>query len=310
VSDDPLSSYIPGFLVARRYSPASRRQRTTVVSRFCSFVGDPAPGDLTSLMCLEWWATVADRKPATATTYLRAVQQFLLHLREFEVLDHDPLKSIRPPKPKRLSPRVLTPDEVARVLAVCASPRDRCVASLMLGSGLRSVDVASLRIEDIDLEAGLMVVHGKGGHSDLAPMPAAVIEAVRGYLDVAPATEGPLIRPLHGASLGQRPDPSAPLAASTVEHRMLSLMLKAGVKRARGDGRGPHAMRRTFATTLLENGASVREVQMLLRHQSLSSTEHYLRRPEAAQMRSVIETGPLSQSTTKITDTIPGGNPS
>lgn len=279
------STYIEGFIAARRYAKTSATHRRSVCLRFCEFVGDPAPRDLTAPLCLDWWATLTNAKPATASAYLKSVRQMLRHLRDIDVMEHDPLKAIRPPKVPRTSPRVLSPADVQKVIHACETPRDRCMVALMLGCGLRSVDVARLEVEDIDLVEGMMIVHGKGGHRDIVPMPSAVVAAVVEYLSIRGTDDGPLI-------ISQRTGRA--LDSQTVQQRMNVVILpRAGVHRSARDGRGAHALRRTFASTLLDQGTSVRDVQILLRHQSLATTERYLRRPEAAQLRSAVETGPF-----------------
>ena len=79
------------------------------------------------------------------------------------------------------------------------------------------------------------------------------------------------------------------MTADTLSKLVIKLSKAAGVKRAPYDGRGAHSLRRTCATDLLESGASVVQVQQVLRHQNLATTQAYLRRSSAEELRGVLE---------------------
>lgn len=277
----PIREHVPLFIAARRYSVESRRHRSVVLNRFADLTGNPRPADLTVDRCLDWWANLGDLAPATLHAYFRVVRIFVRHLHTLGYLDDDPLAAIEPPTVPRVEPVVLTDAEVAAVTAACRTTEQWCVIGLMLGSGLRAVDVARLDVPDIDLAAGVMRVQRKGNTVDHAGMPAAVVDAVAAH--IRGRTEGPVV------PLGDRR--STPRRISDIANGRLRV---AGVKRCAFDGRSGHVLRRTCATTLLEGGATVVEVQAQLGHSSLSSTQRYLARPNAARLRAVVERGPLS----------------
>src|SRR5690606_8896868 len=96
-----------------------------------------------------------------------------------------------------------------------------------------------------------------------------------------PAPAGPLFR--------THTDPPRPMSAQLISDLLRDWLIEAGLKRHKHDGIGAHALRRTCATDLLESGASVRQVQAVMRHASLTSTERYLRRSNAEELRGILE---------------------
>lgn len=286
MGDRQLSDHIPAFLDARSYRPASIRQRRGLLSQFVARTGNPRARDLTVELVLGWWSSLATLRPASRKAHLGAARVFVRHLRAIGAVDGDPMLVIEAPTVPRPEPVTLTGAEIVRLLAGLPTARDRCMVGLMLGCALRGGEVASLNVEDVDLDARVLTVLGKGGQSRFVPMPTAAVECVTEWLVERPATSGPLVR---------RVDDEGRLSVHQMRQRVTRLLTEAGIKRAAWDGRSPHALRRTCASELLESGASVRDVQTVLGHRSLASTEHYLRRPDRARLQRVIESGPLRE---------------
>lgn len=99
--------------------------------------------------------------------------------------------------------------------------------------------------------------------------------------------------------LGQTFSPGAPIERlrklpPRLRNRLTRVLYNVGVKQAPHDGRSPHVLRRTCATTLLESGASIRDVQRILGHSSLATTERYLALPDTRRLLELIDSGPMS----------------
>jgi site-specific recombinase XerD len=276
-----MHEHLDGFLVARSYAATSTQQRRSILTTFIDRVGDdPTPANV-----LAWWASISHLAPASRRAHLSAVRQFVTHLRAIGVLDVDPTATIAPPRVTPGPPVTMTRDETQRLLASVDDPRDRVAVALMLGCGLRGGDVARLSTTDLDLEARILRVLGKGDKVRLVPLPHLVAEMLAGF--VAGLDDGPLIRTRSGERM----------SAQQLRARIRRALERAGVKRAPLDGRSSHVLRRTCATTLLEGGvATVADVQQVLGHASLSSTTRYLARPSAARLLGAIETGPLGDA--------------
>lgn len=274
-----MMRHVPGFISARAYSPDSARQRRSILRHFCEQVTDPTPDEV-----LAWWATISHLAPASRAAHLSCVRAFLEHLRTLGLIDHDPTLTIRRPTNPPRPPVTLSAPQIVALLVTVTTLRERAVAALMLGCGLRACDVAALDVDNVDLTDRILRVRGKGNKYRLVPMPLATVECVADYLARFPASSGPLMRNCSGARMS--PD--------YLRYRMTRALYRAGVKQCAHDGRSPHVLRRTCATALLESGASIREVQSVLGHSSISSTERYLALPDAKRLVDVVERGPMS----------------
>jgi integrase len=281
-SDMRLSEHIEPFVIARGYAPSSARQRRVLLRRFCAEVGDVA----TTAAVHAWWAAIAHLSPASRHANLCAVRQFCGYLRAVEVLVGDPTAALRSPRVEAGPPVVLTQRDAMAVLAAAADPLERCAIALMLGCGLRVGDVRNLDVVDVDPVQRLVRVRSKGAKVRVVPMPELVTELVA--VQCAIVGDGPLMQT--SRSRGR-------LASSTLQQRVSRALYRAGVKRAPGDNRSSHVLRRTCATELLMGGtATITDVQAILGHASLQSTSRYLARPDAARLLAVIESGPLGRA--------------
>jgi site-specific recombinase XerD len=208
------------------------------------------------------------------------VTNFLRWCRHADLLDHDPMVTIERPREPRRMPVTLSDGEITRLLKVVPDLRGDVIVRLMLDLGFRCIDVHRLEVGDLDFERMLVTVHGKGGHVDVLPLPSVTARSIRRYLDKHPVSSGPLVRAY---------DANRALSAQRMSELLAQWMRDAGIKRRRLDGRGAHALRRTCATTLLDEGANVRQVQAVLRHQSMSTTARYLRCADAESLRAILE---------------------
>jgi integrase/recombinase XerD len=244
--EGPITSFIAPWCAARNYSPASTRQRTTILTTFARSCGDPLPGDLEPDDVLEWWASVQHLSPASRRSMRSAVVGFFDFLVAIGQMSVNPASAIATPRVPRTVPKVLTTDEVDRLRASLTEDRDRIAVEAMLGAGLRVSEVVRLRGEHFR-DDGLFTVTGKGGHTDLLPMPSRLAPLVAGRTG--------LLVPINAQSLGAR---------------MVILLQRAGI-----EGHSAHSLRRTFATRMAELN-DIATVQKALRHSSLATTQHYV----------------------------------
>ncbi len=158
-------------------------------------------------------------------------------------------------------PRVLTGSEVLALIGATLSRRDRVIIYLMLFAGLRLSEVVGLKRSSLDLESGQIRVRGKGNKERTVPIKDTLQEALLFYLQSVPYKDGdqPLLKGYQGGGLKRR----------AVGHVVQKAGEQAGFKLS------PHMLRHTFATRLLQRGANIRVVQVLLGHNSLSTTQLY-----------------------------------
>jgi integrase/recombinase XerD len=215
------------------------------------------------------------RPPVAATTLGRKVaclRSFYRHLRREELIEHDPTADLHGPrKPQRL-PRVLSREEVRRLLEQPAGSaplmlRDRALLEVMYACGLRASEAVGLELADLDLEEGLLRTRGKGSKERIVPVGRQALAALSVYLRSA--------RP---ELLGNRVQ-----SRLLVNHRGGALTRQGLYKIVQGHARragleekmSPHTLRHTFATHLLAGGCDLRSLQEMLGHADLATTQVY-----------------------------------
>jgi integrase/recombinase XerD len=209
------------------------------------------------------------RSSARQLSALRGFFRFLVRER---AIPEDPTALVDRPRLSRKLPRVLSFDEVDRLLAAPDTSTDRgilhaAMLHMMYSSGLRVSELCALRLSDLDLQRGLVRVRGKGGKQRLVPVGEVGLNQVTRYLGEvrprqAPAGEQILFFSLRGSGRFTREG----------FWRMIR-------RYATGVGivplPSPHKLRHSFATHLLRGGADLRAVQAMLGHADLSTTEIY-----------------------------------
>jgi integrase/recombinase XerD len=220
-------------------------------------------------------AATAERKGASAATLQRkaaCLRSFYRHLRREELIEHDPTAELRgPPRGRRL-PRVLSRDEVNRLLgeprgSEPAALRDRALLELMYACGLRVSEAVGLELTDIDLEEGLLRARGKGSKERIVPVGRQAVEALRVYCARGrPALVG--VRVENRLFVNHR--------GGGLTRQGMYKIIQGYARRVGLDARmSPHTLRHTFATHLLAGGCDLRSLQEMLGHADLSTTQLY-----------------------------------
>jgi integrase/recombinase XerD len=210
--------------------------------------------------------------PRTQARLLSSLRRFFrLQVREGLRAD-DPTALIAPPKLARGLPKILTAEHIEKLLGApdvetSLGLRDRAMLELMYASGLRVSELVNLAIPQVHLERGVVHLVGKGGRERLVPMGEEAIHWLRLYLRRA--------RPelLDGRSsdtvfLSNR-------GKAMTRHNVWRFIRNHAIAAGIGTALSPHTLRHAFATHLLEHGADLRAVQMLLGHSDLSTTQIY-----------------------------------
>jgi integrase/recombinase XerC len=229
---------------------------------------------------------------ASSARRVAAVRAFARFLRREEIIDRDPAALVGTPRLEKKVPPHLAVDEMARLLDVpdTTNPlgrRDRAVLELFYASGLRLGELVGLDLDALDLPGRMVRVLGKGGKERVVPFTRSAAEALTAWLRdreaiAARALNAPTRAPLPSRAGRRRfrGTEAAPvflnargtrLSGRSV-HRMVRRYVAACSLRF---GISPHALRHSFATHLLQNGADLRAIQELLGHVRLSTTERY-----------------------------------
>jgi len=212
----------------------------------------------------------AARSNARLLSSLRAYYAQQLRLGE---MGHDPTALIDPPKLGRSLPKALSESEVEALLnapdlEAPAGLRDRAMIELMYAAGLRVSELVNLPTVAVNLRQGVLRVMGKGSKERLVPMGEEAQHWLERYLaEARPALAGKRnLAPLFLTSGGEA------LSRQQFWATVKRLAARAGIDPAKVS---PHGLRHSFATHLLNHGADLRALQMLLGHSSLSTTQIY-----------------------------------
>src|SRR5947209_8196336 len=121
--------------------------------------------------------------PATLQRKIACLRSFYRHLRREQIIAHDPTAELRPPRSRGRLPKVLTRDEVNRLLAQprgtsAAALRDRALLETMYACGLRASEAIGLRLSELDLESGVVRTHGKGAKERIVPVSSKAVETL------------------------------------------------------------------------------------------------------------------------------------
>jgi integrase/recombinase XerC len=238
-------------------------------------LGGRTPRDMELANLRGWLAILRSRGAARSTLARRsaALRTFTAWAHAHGLADHDAGQLLASPKAHRTLPHVLHAEEAAAVMTAedgDATPialRDRLVVELLYAAGLRVSELVGLDIDDVDRERRVVRVLGKGAKQRTVPYGAPAEHALNAWL-----TRGrpELARPGSGPALvlGARGGRIDPRTVRTVVHDRIARVPGAAQL-------GPHGLRHTAATHLLEGGADLRTVQELLGHASLATTQIY-----------------------------------
>lgn len=277
---DLADHYLSTRLRSGEISRTTRNRIRTVLLSFCVTFGARDVAKLSKRDIDRWMATRGHLSPGTRRLDWSIMRVFVRWLVERRHVRTDPFVGLKAPRVPRNVPRALSLDECAALESVLPDKRAWAIYALMRWIGLRRAEVVALQVGDWDQRAGTITFAGKGGHERTEPVPPWVARILRDYLHECGAKAGPMIRTLDG---------SRGISLTHVSKMVKAWMEAAGIKRAAYDGRGPHSLRHTIASELVEAGADIVTVQALLGHQSLTSTQVYLRRAHAARVLAAME---------------------
>ena len=233
------------------------------------------------------WLYDRGREKASQARSLSGVKSFFNFLLISDRIESSPAEFVLTPKFGRHLPDVLTTGEIDRIIAAVdgTTPkeiRDAAMLEVLYSCGLRVSELTSLRIRDLFFGEGYIRVTGKGDKQRLVPISSTARERIHRYLEVrrsARAGEETLFLNNRGSSLTRV---------------MIFTILREAARRAGIEKKiSPHTFRHSFATHLLEGGASIRQVQELLGHESILPTEIYTHLDDSHLRQTVEEHLPI-----------------
>jgi integrase/recombinase XerD len=256
-------------------------------------------GDVRSYLAALSSASVA---AATQARRLSTLRQFFGFLYAENVRPDDPTGAVEAPKGGRTLPKVLSREELSRLIDATRSGeatgeekiRLRCIVEVLYASGLRVSELVSLPLSTAITRDGFLLVKGKGDKERMAPLNPSARQAIRDYVEVRakflPRNAG---RGQPAKYLFCSRGTGGHLTRRRCHQLLKTLAVEAGIDPTR---LSPHVLRHAFATHLVEGGADLRSVQTLLGHADIATTQIYTH-VARDRLRSVMETAhPLSKS--------------
>lgn len=280
-----LSEYIPLFsdwlTVEKGYSAHTVDSYLRDLREFIAFIEDEE--SIQSLDTRQVRAYVyslyGKNKSSSVARKLSALRTFFRYLIREKVIAKDPVSSVAMPKQTKYIPVFLTVDEVFLLLESpndeqdVFAARDRAILELLYSTGMRVSELSTLNMDQLDFDAEMVRVVGKGNKERIIPFGRPALESLQQY---SPQRDTLLTA---RSNRGRKMDLQAVFLngrGSRITTRSVERIVKAYAQRVGIATRvTPHALRHSFATHLLEMGADLRTVQELLGHVSLSTTQKY-----------------------------------
>jgi len=270
---DALQDYLSHIELERGLSAntvAAYRSDLTAFIKALNGNNNPSRHDIARYLSSQ---KAAGQSAATTTRILASLRGWFVWQRHVGMRQNDPCEGFQSPQKAKHLPQVLTPDEVARMLAVAEKSRDRLIIELLYGAGLRVSELVKLDLKDVNLSQGYIRCLGKGSKERIVPFGKLAMEALKEYL--AEAKKFPPTT--RSASLNAK---AVPLLIDLKGNRLSRLVVWQTIKRLAYRAKiqknlSPHSLRHSFATHLLEGGADLRSVQELLGHSSVVTTQLY-----------------------------------
>lgn len=206
---------------------------------------------------------------STAGRRLASIRSFLQYLHREGYIKSNPAKLVSTPRASKLLPKFLSVDDVFSLIekpeGIGFIPlRDRAILELLYSSGLRVSEISGLNVDEVNIREGLVKVKGKGKKERILPVGTKAAEALKSYM-----VERILLKKRDSALFLNRSDTR--LTERSIRRIVVKYAKLTGITAAIG----PHTLRHTFASHLLQSGADLRVIQELLGHTSLSTTQKY-----------------------------------
>lgn len=269
LSANTVEAYVDDYnefmhFVLRIYGVAPEEVNAAMISRFMQ------------------WLYSANRSSASQARRLSGIKSLYNYLLVTERVEQLPTESVDAPKAERLLPDVLSVEEIDALLrtfdiTTAKGCRDSAIVEVLYSTGLRVTELVTLRINDLFFGEGYVRVIGKGDKQRLVPISSAARDKIQLYMEFR-KPEKPSEPTLF---LNNRGKPLTRVMVFTIIRQAAE---RAGITKSIS----PHTLRHSYATHLLEGGANIRQVQELLGHESISTTEVYTHL-DRRHLRSVVE---------------------
>lgn len=274
--DDRLASYLLHIRSERRYSRRTVEEYGRDLAQYCAFLQERGvglcearPADLRAYLA----HLHGELAPTSTARKLAAIRSMYRFFQRRGWVEANPGALIATPKRPKSLPKVVPIDDLVALLETPSRDtpyglRDRAILEILYGGGFRCSELCGLNLDDLDASARTARVRGKGGKERVVPLGRKAWAALEGYLRVRGAFAAGKAREPRALFLNRR---GGRLSTRWVAKSLERYARLCGLRRRVH----PHALRHSFATHLLDNGADLRSIQELLGHSSISTTQRY-----------------------------------
>lgn len=275
--NDYLDLFISYLAVEKGLAANTQEAYSRDLARYLDFLekqGRRAPGSVTSADIALFLGKLKDAgiAPRSRARCLSAIRMFHKFLMIENYSDSNPASIIDAPRTLHKLPEFLVMQEVDALFAVCEGSsnedvRDLAMLELLYATGLRVSELINLKLREVNLDAGYLMTMGKGSKERLVPIGESASRRVKAYRELVRYKLDPAGKNVF-LFLSRLGDAMSRQAFWNIIKKRAS---QAGISK----NISPHTLRHSFATHLLENGADLRSVQIMLGHADLSSTQIY-----------------------------------
>lgn len=275
---DPLiDAYLTHLRVERRlaqntleaYSSDLKSFSSFLTKQGCLFPGKVVEPDLLSFLIHLSHKKIAAKSVARCLTVLRGFFQFLVEEKYFSI---DPTSQMELPRGLKKLPDVLSLGDIDKMLAACdlkkpKALRDFCILQMLYATGLRVSELVGMHLNHCNLDQGYVLARGKGDKERIVPLGKEALLALKRYLEESRPSlcNKKICKTLFVSVRGEK----------LTRQRVWQILRRMGKKGGIFRKISPHMLRHSFATHLLERGADLRSVQIMLGHSDVSTTQIY-----------------------------------
>lgn len=294
--DSIVTKYKNYLLLERSLSPNSIEAYTEDMSKLLRFIDNERLSirDLTLDHLQQFVAQLYDLgiNPRSVSRIISGIKSFFNFLLIDGYIDKDPSELLETPKIGLKLPTILTLEEIESIFKIIdhssrEGQRNRAMLEILYGCGLRISELTNLKFSDLFLNDGYIKVEGKGSKQRLVPISLIAIKELEKYmvyrnlLNVKKGSEDIVFLSNRGT----------PISRIMVFHFIKQYALQAQIKK----NISPHTFRHSFATHLLEGGANIRAIQLMLGHEKITTTEIYIHMDREYLRQEIIEHHPRNK---------------
>lgn len=294
--DSIATKYKNYLLLERSLSPNSIEAYIEDMSKLLRFINDESLSirDLTLDHLQQFVAQLYDLgiNPRSVSRIISGIKSFFNFLLIDGYIDNDPSELLETPKIGLKLPTVLTLEEIESIFKIIdhstrEGQRNRAMLEILYGCGLRISELTNLKFSDLFLNDGYIKVEGKGSKQRLVPISLIAIKELEKYM---------IYRNLLNVKKGSEDivflsNRGTPISRIMVFHFIKQYALQAQIKK----NISPHTFRHSFATHLLEGGANIRAIQLMLGHEKITTTEIYIHMDREYLRQEIIEHHPRNK---------------